>query len=61
MTDREIKQVEKSLPGWENGNPPVRTEEQKRIARALDCREMINSILVYHGPREVQPGAMHYQ
>ena len=60
MTDREIKRMEKSLPGWENGKPPVRTEEQKRLAEELWCRGMINSILTYHQMKDIEPGAYYY-
>ena len=31
MTDREIERAEQTLPRWENGKPPVLTEEQKRV------------------------------
>lgn len=61
MTDREIERMEKSLPRWENGRPPVRTEEQNRIAEELSCRGMINSILIYHGNREIQKGSSCYE
>ena len=49
MTEKEIRQVKATLPKWENGNPPVFTEEQRQLERELWCREMINSILIYHG------------
>lgn len=60
MTGREIERAEKLLPGWENGNPPVRTEEQKRQAEELSCRRMINSILIYWGSCGVQEGSYCY-
>lgn len=49
MTDREIKKARETLPKWENGNPPVYTSEEKQLDRELSCREMINSLLIYHG------------
>lgn len=53
MTGKEIEKLKDSLPKWENGKPPVLTEEQKRLDRELWCIEMINSILIYHGSRDI--------
>lgn len=50
MTDREIERLERTLPRWENGRPPVRTEEQQRLMEELHCRNMINSVLCYYWP-----------
>ena len=35
MTGKEIDELRNSLPKWENGKPPVLTEEQKQIDREL--------------------------
>lgn len=46
MTRKEIELAQKSLPRrveWANW-----TEEQRKLSRELDCREMINSCLCYH-------------
>lgn len=53
MTGKEIEKLKNSLPKWENGKPPVLTAEQKQIDRELWCREMINSILIYHGKANI--------
>lgn len=50
MTDREIERLERSLPRWKNGEPPVRTGEQQRLMEELHCRNMINSVLCYYWP-----------
>ena len=42
MTKKEIEKVKASLPKWDEQN-----EEEKKLDRELDCREMINSILIY--------------
>ena len=60
MTGREIERIEKSLPRWENGKPPVRTAEETRLAEELSCRGMINSILIYHGVDNVRKGTYFY-
>ena len=49
MTGKEIERLKDRLPKWNNGKPPVLTAEQKQLDRELWCREMINSILIYHG------------
>ena len=46
MTRKEIEKAKKSL--FVNGIYDLTDEEQK-IANELSCREMINSILCYHG------------
>lgn len=53
MTGKEMEKLRNSLPKWENGKPPVLTEEQKQIDRELWCREMINSILIYNGKNNI--------
>ncbi len=53
MTDREIKAMEKTLPKWENGVPPVLTPQQEILQESLSCRDMINSILCYHGTNNI--------
>lgn len=49
MTEKEIAKARETLPSWRNGTPVIYTDEQKQLDRELWCREMINSILVYHG------------
>ena len=49
MTGNEIKKTRENLPKWEYGVPPVYTPEEKQLDRELSCREMINSLLIYHG------------
>ena len=49
MTNKEIAKARETLPSWKNGTPVVYTAEQEQLDRELWCREMINSILVYHG------------
>ena len=53
MTDKQIKEMEKTLPRWENGVPPVLTPQQKILQESLSCRDMINSILCYHGTNNI--------
>lgn len=53
MTGKEIDKLRNSLPKWENGKPPVYTAEQEQLDRELWCREMINSILIYHGKNNI--------
>lgn len=60
MTGREIERMERSLPRWENGKPPVLTEEQKSLSRELSCRGMINCILLYHGNYGVREDSYFY-
>ena len=45
MTRNEIKKLRKENPRFQKDI--VLTEEQKRLHRELDCREMINSCLCY--------------
>ena len=49
MTRKEMEQAKMALPKWNNGKPPVFTPEQKQLDRELWCRDMINSIMCYHG------------
>lgn len=53
MTDKQIKEMEKTLPRWENGVPPVLTPQQEILQESLSCRDMINSILCYHGTNNI--------
>ena len=53
MTDKQIKEMEKTLPRWKNGVPPVLTPQQKILQESLSCRDMINSILCYHGTNNI--------
>ena len=53
MTDKQIKEMEKTLPRWENGVPPVLTHQQEILQESLSCRDMINSILCYHGTNNI--------
>lgn len=53
MTGKEIEKLKDSLPKWKNGKPPILTAEQKQLNRELWCREMINSILIYHGKNNI--------
>ena len=53
MTDRQIKEMEKTLPQWENGVPPVLTPQQEILQDSLSCSDMINSILCYHGTNNI--------
>ena len=53
MTEKEIKAMEKTLPKWKNGKPPVLTIEQEMISESLSCRSMINSVLCYHGTKDI--------
>ena len=46
MTDKQIKAAKDRLPRLRDMN-----EEQEREYAELSCREMINSILCYHGER----------
>lgn len=56
MTGSEITAARNQLPPRTQVPWKDWTEEQKRSDRELDCREMINSILIYHGERGVQKG-----
>lgn len=53
MTDKQIKEMEKTLPRWGNGVPPVLTPQQEILQESLSCRDMINSILCYHGTNNI--------
>ena len=53
MTDKQIKEMEKTLPQWKNGVPPVLTPQQEILKESLSCRDMINSILCYHGTNNI--------
>ena len=53
MTDRQIKEMEKTLPQWKNGVPPVLTPQQEILQESLSCRDMINSILCYDGTNNI--------
>lgn len=53
MTDKQIKEMEKTLPRWENGEPPILTPQQEILQESLSCRDMINSILCYHGTNNI--------
>ena len=53
MTGKEMEKLRNSLPKWENGKPPILTAEQEQLDRELWCREMINSILIYHGKNNI--------
>lgn len=45
MTGKQIEAAKQSLPRFNN-----RTDQDKRIADELSCREMINSCLIYGNP-----------
>lgn len=49
MTGKEIKQARNTLPARTRVPWAEWTEEQKQLDRELFCREMINSLLIYHG------------
>lgn len=53
MTDKELQKLKDSLPKWENGKPPVFTEEQEQLEKEIWCIEMINSILIYDGKNNI--------
>ena len=53
MTRKEMEKLKKTLPKWENGKPPVYTEEQKMLKEKLYCIEMIDSILIYNGSKGI--------
>jgi len=53
MTRKELERAKKSLPKWENGKPPVYTYEQKVLRDKVYCIDMINSILIYNGTKDV--------
>lgn len=60
MTGRQIKEAKEMLPGrtqvpWREWTP-----EQQRLDRELSCREMINSILLYHGEDGLKRDGFHY-
>lgn len=47
MTGKQIEKIRNEIPRFENGVPCKLTPEQKLLHRELDCREMINSCLIY--------------
>lgn len=49
MTRKQIKELERTLPKWENRNPPVLTKEQKILQKELEIRDMMLSNLTYGG------------
>lgn len=53
MTRKELDKLKKSLPKWENGRPPIYTEEQKLLRKKISCIEMIDSILIYNGSKGI--------
>lgn len=53
MTDKQLKKLKDTLPKWKDGKPPVYTEEQKLIREKIFCIDMINSILVYDGSKNI--------
>lgn len=53
MTRKELNRLKKSFPKWENGRPPVLTEEQKLLREKISCIEMIDSILIYNGSKDI--------
>ncbi len=53
MTDKQLKKLKGTLPKWQNGKPPVYTYEQKMLREKIFCIDMINSILVYDGSKDI--------
>lgn len=53
MTDKEITKAKETLPSWRNGTPVIYTAKQEQLKKELWCREMINSILIYHGKSNI--------
>ena len=53
MTRKEIEAMKNTLPKWKDGKPPVLTLEQELLSESLSCRSMINSILCYHGAKDI--------
>jgi hypothetical protein len=53
MTDKQIQAAKAALPKWISGKKTIYTPEQKQLNKELWCREMINSILCYHGERDI--------
>lgn len=53
MTRKELKKLKDTLPKWQNGKPPVYTYEQKMIREKIFCIEMIDSILIYNGSKDI--------
>ena len=47
MTGKQIEKIRNEILEFENGVPCKLTPEQKLLHRELDCREMINSCLIY--------------
>jgi hypothetical protein len=60
MTDKQIEQAKKTLPKWEAGKKTIYTPEQEQLKNELWCREMINSILCYDGPRNIMSNRYLY-
>lgn len=50
MTRKEIERAKASLPKLGTRY----SAEQKRLSEEISCREMINSILCYHGEKEIE-------
>lgn len=53
MTRKELEKLKDSLPKWQNGKPLVYTEEQKLLREKISCIEMIDSILIYNGSKDI--------
>ena len=53
MTDKQLRKLKDTLPKWQNGKPPVYTYEQNVLRRKIACIDMINSILIYNGSRNI--------
>ena len=53
MTRKEIEVMKNTLPKWKDGKPPELTLEQELLSESLSCRSMINSILCYHGAKDI--------
>jgi len=61
MTGSEITAARMQLPLFSQVAWKDWTEEQKRFDRELNCREMINSILCYHGERGIQKDSYNFR
>lgn len=53
MTQKQIDKLREMLPKWKDCIPPIFTPEEKQLNLELDCRDMINSILCYHGQNRI--------
>lgn len=60
MTDRQIKVARKGLPARSRVQWRDMTPEEQRLNRELSCREMINSILCYHGEDGLRKDGLNY-